>query len=106
MSAVDAVDEAVSVLRRTPASLWVWYYAGTLPFLLALISMLSAPPSSLAADSLLVASLFLWMNAAQSVFASRLRDVIAGEPDPAHLHRRLPSGARTSPPWCNRPSSS
>jgi hypothetical protein len=92
-SGIDVLDEAFHLLRRAPAQLFVYYYAGTLPFLLAglfLVSDASANASGAARApglSLMVAALFIVMNLGQSLFASRLADVIAGEP-PAPVRAR------------------
>lgn len=85
LGAVQILEEAVHLLRRVPAGVFVYYYAGTVPFLLALLFFLSDASVNVqgrtgAAElSLLVAVLFLWMSVMQSIFGAALRDVIVGQ---------------------------
>ena len=81
------IEEATALLRRTPASALVAYFTGAIPFWLGLLYFLSDMSRSadadahLAAASLGVALLFVWMKCWQAVFTSRLRAILLDEPE-------------------------
>lgn len=83
--ALDLIEEAVQELRRTPAQLWLAYYAGTIPFALGLLyfwadmSYAARAAWHCATLALMLAVLFVWMKCCQTVFASGLRQRIAGD---------------------------
>lgn len=77
--AIDLVEEAFHLLRRSSLATWAHYYIGSLPFVLALLyfwtdmsrSAYAAERCAEAAFGLTVA--FLWMKSWQAVFALRLK---------------------------------
>ncbi|MEI9999186.1 MAG: hypothetical protein WDO13_08430 [Verrucomicrobiota bacterium] len=83
--AMDVLDEAVSLLRRTPLSLWSLYYLGALPCCLAFIDfsfdMTQGADASrnLPREALLLTVLYFWMKTCQAVFARRLVALLEGE---------------------------
>lgn len=92
--AVELLEESVELLRRSPLTAWTAYYAGSVPFGLALLyfwadmSRSSDATESLAPEALGVALLFLWMKAWQSVFTSLLWKTLSpGEAPPWTLGR-------------------
>src|SRR5438067_537619 len=84
--AIELVEEAVHLLRRAPAAMLAIYYAGALPFVLALLYFwadMSRSPFAdrrLAGGALGLGVLFLWMKFCHALFARRLRAFMAGEP--------------------------
>jgi hypothetical protein len=92
--AVEMVDEAAVFLRHTPLSTFFVYYAGALPFCLALIyftfdMMQSASAEQhLGPESLLLTVLYFWMKTCQAVFSRRLlASIEGGDPEPWTLWR-------------------
>ena len=79
------LDDSISLLRSAPASAWLGWAAGGLPFGLGVIAFTTEMTSSatatevLPAHSLILALLFLWMVCRQSIFSLRLRSLLAGE---------------------------
>jgi hypothetical protein len=82
--AITLLDEAVTTLKRCSFSTWLCYYAGTAPFILALLyfwAEMSAgayADRNLASGALGMAVAFVWMKCWQSVFADRLMASLAG----------------------------
>jgi len=75
----DLIEEATHLLRTAPVATLAAYYLGAIPFVLGLLyfwaDMSKSPfaPQHLAAASLGLAGLFLWMKFWQSIFAGRIR---------------------------------
>jgi hypothetical protein len=92
--ALELIEEAVHLLRTSPASVMAAYYMGTLPFVLGFLLFwadMSRSPfarSHIAEASLGLGALFVWMKFWQSVFTLRLRARFSGEPQPALKLRR------------------
>ncbi len=88
------IEEAIALLRTTPASL-VSYFTGAIPFWLGLLYFLSDMSHSadaearLAPASLGVALLFVWMKCWQAVFASRLRTTLLDEAESPWTSARI-----------------
>jgi len=93
-SALELIEEAVHLLRRSPAGTLATYYAGSLPFVLAWLyfwtDMSRSPFASehLAGGALGTAALFIWMKVCHCIFAQRLQAVVKGEPT-LHMSRSL-----------------
>ncbi len=86
--AIELLEEAFHLLRQAPMSLFLAYYVGALPFLLAVLFFWADMAHSgfavvnCAPESLGVAILFLWMSFWQAVFARGLRLRLQGsKPD-------------------------
>ena len=83
-SAIEMFEEATHLLRRAPASALAAYYAGALPFVLALLFFWSDMSQSafgyehVAPASLALGLLFGWMVYWQGVFVQRLRAQLSG----------------------------
>jgi hypothetical protein len=90
----DLIEEAVHLLRTTPAATLAVYYLGAMPFVLGLLYFwtdMSRSPFAgqhLADSSFGIAALFLWMKFWQVIFARRLRAQVAVEPAPSWTIRR------------------
>jgi hypothetical protein len=84
LPALDLLEEAAHELRRTPAKLWLAYYAGTIPFVLGLLYFWADMRFDARAArhcgglALGVTALFVWMKCWQTVFVSGLRERLAG----------------------------
>ena len=84
-AAVALLDDATSLLRRTPAATLAIYYFGALPFALGLVYFWSDMGESanaaerLPGEALLVAALYFWMKTCQAVFARNLLAQLEGE---------------------------
>ena len=82
---LDLVDEAFHRLRLAPVGTLGVYYAGTLPFILALLyywadqSRSPDATAHAASGGLIVTALFVWMKVCQAVFAARLTARLRGE---------------------------
>jgi len=74
--ALDLIEEAIVELRNAPASAWITYYAGSLPFVLSLLYFWADMSRSafayrhLAEAAFGLSLLYVWMKCWQSVFAS------------------------------------
>lgn len=85
---LDLVEQAMHALRLAPASTLLCYYAGSVPFVLALLFYWSDMSRSGLAERHLVPGaiglslLFAWMKLWQSVFTTRLAAQISHEPPP------------------------
>ena len=81
----EIIDEAVHLLRFSPANLSI-YYIGTMPFILGILyfwadmSRNAFGQEYCAGASLGLAMLFIWMKCWQTVFALRIRAQISNEP--------------------------
>ena len=83
---LQIVEEATELLRRADMNTWVWWFAGTMPFvcgLLHYVSDMSRAASAwdrLPGASLTMGLLYWWMKVAQAVFSDRLlRQLRGGE---------------------------
>jgi hypothetical protein len=85
--AFTLVEEATHLLRRTPATAWLGYFIGVVPFLLGLfffwsdMSRSSTAMSRLPEMSLGLGVLFAWMKLWQAWFCDRLMDEVRGRDD-------------------------
>jgi hypothetical protein len=83
--AMEVLDEAVSLLRRTPLSVFSVYYLGALPFWLAFVYFYFDMTQSADADAhlpgeaLLLTALYFWMKTCQAIFARKLVALLEGE---------------------------
>jgi len=93
--ALEIIEEAVHLLRMSPAGILASYYIGSLPFILGLLLFWADMTRSAfaykycAAASLGLAILFVWMKCWQGVFAYQLRARLCGEPAPRWTLRRI-----------------
>jgi hypothetical protein len=93
-AAFELIEEAVHLLRQSPAGVLATYYLGTLPFILALLffwadmSRDAFAPRMLVGGALGLAVLFVWMKAWQAVFARQLRALASNRPVPSMTLRR------------------
>jgi hypothetical protein len=92
--AMEVLDEAVSLLRRTPISVFSIYYLGALPFWLGFIYFYFDMTQSADADAhllgeaLLLTALYFGMKICQAIFARKLLALLEGEdPWPWDLRR-------------------
>jgi hypothetical protein len=97
--AVELIEEAFQLLRRTPAGALAGYYVGSLPFVMGLLYFWSdMAQSAFAEDRLVTGSLamtvlFIWMKAWQSLYAHQLLTRLCGEPAPRWSLKRLSRAA-------------
>lgn len=88
LPAFELLEEAVHLLRLAPARALVIYYAGAVPFVLALLYFWADMSRGALADgrcasgALLLALLFVWMKTCQSRYALRLRAQLTGAEPP------------------------
>ena len=81
---IALLDGAFDLLRAAPASAWLVWAMGCLPFGLGVIAFVGEMTGSanagdvLSAHALALALLFLWMTANQARFARRLRPLLDG----------------------------
>jgi Domain of unknown function (DUF4129) len=93
-AAFELIEEAVHLLRQSPAGVLATYYLGALPFVLALLffwadmSRDAFAPRMLVGGALGLAVLFVWMKAWQAVFARQLRALASNCPVPSMKLRR------------------
>src|SRR5882762_1082239 len=93
-SAFELIEEAVHLLRQSPADVLATYYLGALPFVLGLLffwadmSRNAFAPRMLVGGALGLAVLFVWMKAWQAVFARQLRALASNRPVPSMTLRR------------------
>jgi hypothetical protein len=85
-AALDLIEDAVHLLRTSPASVWITYYAGAVPFVLGLLyfwadmSCGAYAQQRCPASALGLVILFVWLKCWQSVFTDALRSrVVATE---------------------------
>ena len=85
-SAVEVIEEATHLLRIFPASIFICYYIGSLPFVIGFLYFWADMRRDafayqhVAEASFIVAFLFMWMKCLQTVFAERLRAFISTGP--------------------------
>jgi hypothetical protein len=85
--ALNALEDAVHLLRRTPLSTLLFHWIGSAPFTLGVLlfwnDITQYRPSNAAcvADSLALAALLAWMNCWRAAFAGRLRAELGGQLD-------------------------
>jgi hypothetical protein len=105
---LDLLEDAVALLRRTPPQAFLTYLAGAVPFWLGVLYFLSDmshdayAPRHISEASLGIALLYVWMKCWQTVFAVRLRSLIAERaPAPWTLNRvlRLVATQAAWQPW-------
>src|SRR5579859_4835907 len=83
--AMEILDEAVSLLRRTPLSVFFVYYLGALPFWLAFVYFYFDMTQSADADAhlpgeaLFLTVLYFWMKTCQAIFARKLLALLEGD---------------------------
>ena len=86
LSALDLIEEAVHVLRLASPGTLLWYYASSIPFVLAALFFWSDMCRSGRAESHLIGGaiglslLFAGMKAGQALFTRRLSAQLSGEP--------------------------
>jgi len=106
--ALGLLESAVGVLRHAPPGVLLGYYAGALPFAVALLYFLAdMSRSAFAADrvaeaSLALGVLFVWMKCWHAVFCRNLLALASGEPLPRWTPKRLMRVALTQAalqPW-------
>ncbi len=92
--AFDLIEEATHLLRTAPVAALAAYYLGAVPFVLAFLyfwaDMSRSPFASqhLAAATLGLTLLFVWMKFWQVIFARNLRAHLVAEPPPAITFQR------------------
>lgn len=78
------VEEATHLLRKTPLSVWLAYYVGSIPFILYLFffwSDMSRSPLAgrhLLESSFVLTLLYGWMKIWQAIFCDRLMAIVEG----------------------------
>jgi len=83
--AMEVLDEAVSLLRRTPLSVFSVYYVGALPFWLAFVyfyfdmTQSADAEAHLPGEALLLTALYFWMKTCQAIFARKLLALLEDE---------------------------
>jgi hypothetical protein len=93
-TAFELLEEAVHLLRQSPARVLATYFLGVLPFVLALLffwadmSRNAFAPRLLVGGALGLAVLFVWMKAWQAAFARQLRALASNRPVPSMTLRR------------------
>jgi hypothetical protein len=91
----DLAEEAIALLRRTPAMALLFYYLGAVPYWLGVMYFVADASRSafagerLASSSLIMALLFLHMKCWHAVFGDRLRAVLIGRGEPWTIGRVL-----------------
>ena len=87
--ALELVEDAIRLLRSLPASTWLVYAAGAVPFGLGALYFFAEMSQSafamrdLPAAALGMALLFGWLKTCQAVFAARMRSqLLAQDPEP------------------------
>lgn len=84
-SAFEIAGEAFFLVRRAPLQALAWYYAGSVPFMVAFVFFwIDMSCGACCVDrclmmSALLAALFVWMKFCQAVYGSRLRAALAGK---------------------------
>jgi hypothetical protein len=105
---LDLLEDAVALLRRTPAEAFLIYLAGAIPFWLGVLYFLSDmshdayAPRHISEASLGIALLYVWMKCWQTAFAARLRSLLSERvPAPWTLVRvlRLVATQAAWQPW-------
>ncbi len=92
---VEFVEEAVHLLRGTPASAWAIYLAGVTPWLVGLAwfwasaSWFAPRPADILWRAMGLVVLFVWLKTAQAAFCASLRARRVGAPSPRFGARSL-----------------
>lgn len=95
MPALELIEEAVHLLRTSPFYILGAYYAGTVPFILALLyfwvdmSQGAFSQNHAAGSGLMLAVLFIWMKSWQSVFGTLVRARLCDDAPPPWTFRRI-----------------
>ena len=85
-AALELLEDAAHLLRAAPFATLAWHWAGSLPLAMGWVffwNEITHPNTvgpRLAADSLILAVLLAWLNLCRAVYASRLREQLAGTP--------------------------
>ena len=93
--ALELLEEAVHLLRRTPLNVLALYYLGALPFVLGFLyfwadlSQSAFASGRTAQMTIIVTALFFWMKTWQSIFTSELRAQVGGHASPRWTISRL-----------------
>ncbi|HEV7401383.1 MAG TPA: hypothetical protein VGO11_00590 [Chthoniobacteraceae bacterium] len=93
--ATESIEEAITLLRRTPAATLLCAFVGGVPFWLALLYFVADmsrdafAAERLAGASLTLAVLYLWKKCWQSVYAASLHNSLAGVEPPRWTLRRV-----------------
>ncbi len=93
--ATESIEEAVTLLRRTPAATLLCSFIGGVPFWLALLYFVADmsrdafAAERLAGASLTLAVLYLWKKCWQAAYAAGLHDLLAGVEPPPWTFRRV-----------------
>ena len=88
---MQMVDESTALLRRCGAATWLWYFAGTAPFVCMVLHFWNDMTRSgdaearLPAAALGLAFVYGWMKIAHAIFADRLLQLLRGGSKPAPL---------------------
>lgn len=91
----ELLESSVHLLRGSPPATFLWYYAGSVPFVLAFLfawTRMSRPgiaAAEVAGLALLLTALFVWMKTAQAWFAARLTAHALEAPAPRVAASRL-----------------
>ena len=84
--ALDLIEDAVHLLRTTPARVWLAYYAGAIPFTLGLLFFLADMSCGAFAErrcpvyAFVMILLFVWLKCWQTGFTSALRARLTAVP--------------------------
>ena len=91
--AIQVLEDAVHLLRRTPFRTLAWHGVGSAPLAVAAAffwnDVTHPATSSHAADALVLALLLAWMNCCRAVFAADLREGLTGAEPSRWSARRL-----------------
>ena len=91
---LHTVEEATELLRRVTVRAWVWWFAGTAPFVCAMLHFISdmsravSARDRLAAGALVLALSYWAMKVAHAVFADHLLRYLRLEDEPLALSLR------------------
>jgi hypothetical protein len=97
--AMVVLDEAISLLRRTPLATFSIYYLGAFPFCLGLVyfyfdmTQSADAEAHLAGEAVLLTVLYFWMKTCQAIFARKLVAQLEGEDTEPWDVRRLANTA-------------
>jgi hypothetical protein len=86
MPALELVEHSAALLKRTPAGTWLCYWAGSLPFALALMEFwFHMTQNAFAAEQLerrafLTAAAYVWMKCWHAIFCRNLMALLEGVP--------------------------
>ncbi len=93
---LHTVEEASELLRNVSAQAWVWWFSGTLPFVVLMLhfwtdmsrSSRDVAEGRLLTSALLLALSYWWMKIAQSQFGDHLLRTLRDEDDPPPMPLR------------------